>query len=95
MKSQSLTFPDAFYLYFTSNDPNTGKLYVANRTKRWIDSIGFETFISQTLQVIKDEFPMNTMRLMLLRNYTVTDYSIQMARDAFINFVHNEYIAGR
>lgn len=95
MDLESLTFPEAFTKYFTYIDPNTGYIYAKNRTERWIDSITFNVFFEQTADVLKDEFPMNVMRLMLIKNQEVTDEHLNIARLAFLNFVHDEYIAGR
>ncbi|MDD2435561.1 MAG: DUF1906 domain-containing protein, partial [Bacilli bacterium] len=94
MDTNSLSLPEAFLLYFDTIDTETGKLYAATRTTRYIDSITFNYFLTLCLEVTADEFPMNFLRSLLI-NDDVTQTHVDIAMGAFVQFVYDEYMSGR
>jgi peptidoglycan hydrolase-like protein with peptidoglycan-binding domain len=92
--SNTLTFPEIFLRYFDQVDLETGRLYAADRTTRFMDAMGtYNTFLTTCDTIIRsDIFPYPNLRNLILNDGI--DYSTQldMSMIAVCIFIGNELI---
>jgi len=95
MENQNLSFTEAFVTYFTVPNSETGKVMAETRTKIFIDSVIFNVFLEQCLLVTTNAFPQTYFREQLTVENSITDSHYNISMEAFIQFVYNQYQAGK
>lgn len=95
MEEQSLSFNEAFTTYFTVPNSVTGKVMAETRTTIFINSTTFNIFLEQCLLVNANAFPQTYFRENLTDEEGITNDHYSISMGAFVQFVNNEYQAGR
>ena len=93
LNNTNLSLPSAFIKYFNSIDPETGKLYPATRTNRFMLEMGTynQFLIDGETYLTSDIFPYPTLRNMIKKPDTQQEH-INKAFIAFAIFVGNQII---
>lgn len=90
----NLSFPEAFYKYFNTIDSETGKLFPATRTNRFMLEMGSynQFLVDGEIYITSNDFPFPTFRNMLKQPTTQQEH-MNKAFIAFGIFVDNQIIA--
>lgn len=90
----NLSFPEAFYKYFNTIDSETGKLFPATRTNRFMLEMGSynQFLVDGEIYITSNDFPFPTFRNMLKQPTTQQEH-MNKAFIAFGIFVGNQIIA--
>lgn len=87
------TLPEAFYTYYISLSPETGKYKYQTRAINFIENMSYEHFNLLCELINSNEVPVKDLNALLSKN-AKPEY-IDAAIQAFKHFISREYIGGR